>query len=444
MFWNRQRLVAEQQAKDLAVQHAYLTAITNSIDNHLASIKFDLDGNIISASQKFADTVGLSVEQLLNMQHRQLCAPEYAQSNEYRQFWQRLLNGQPYTGVVERRHANGQRIWLQATYFPVIENHQLTQIMKLASDVTEAQEQLKNQCAIFKALDRSQAIIEFDTEGNVLNANDNFLATMGYQQHEIVGKHHRMFCDEEFYRKQPRFWQELAGGKVYSGLFKRINKAGNEVWLEASYNPVKDCTGKVYKLIKFASDVTERELKAAATKRAADVAHQSALETNTEVQQALALLQSVSASSRNNVQQVEHASQAIGKLNDQSRNIESIVSTISGIADQTNLLALNAAIEAARAGEQGRGFAVVADEVRQLAGRTSDSTKQIGSVVLQNGGLTEQATKEMLSINDATMQGQQQLEDVVQVMHAILQSSDRVASTVAALSSGDELNIHFG
>lgn len=444
MFWNRHRLQAEQHAKDLATQHAYLTAVTDSIDNNLASIKFELDGTIITASQQFADTVGFSTEQLRTMKHRQLCDPNYAQSADYQQFWQRLRNGQPYSGVVERRHANGQRLWLQATYFPIMENQQLTQIMKLAADVTETQEQLQDQRAIFQALDRSQAIIEFDTQGHVITANDNFLATMGYQQHEIIGKHHRMFCDDAFYRKQPNFWQELSDGRVYRGLFKRINKAGQEVWLEASYNPVKDCTGKVYKLIKFASDVTERELRASATKRAADVAHQSALATNAEVQQALSLLQSVSTSSRNNVQQVEQAAQAIAKLNEQSRNIDAIVATISGIADQTNLLALNAAIEAARAGEQGRGFAVVADEVRQLAGRTSDSTKQIDSVVQQNGGLTEQATKEMQGINHITIQGQLQLEDVVQVMHAILLSSDRVASTVAALSSGDELSIDFG
>jgi len=91
--------------------------------------------------------------------------------------------------------------------------------------------------------------------------------------------------------------------------------------------------------------------------------------------------------------QMEAAVEGIRALDQQSQLVGGIVKSIGGIADQTNLLALNAAIEAARAGEQGRGFAVVADEVRQLASRTTKATKEIVDVVSKNQKMAEEAVR---------------------------------------------------
>ena len=101
-------------------------------------------------------------------------------------------------------------------------------------------------------------MIEFELDGTIINANDNFLATVGYTLDEIQGKHHRIFCDPEYTSTQEYtdFWKKLGSGEPDSGEYQRFDKDGNEVWINASYNPVLDPTGKPYKVVKYATNIT--------------------------------------------------------------------------------------------------------------------------------------------------------------------------------------------
>ncbi len=430
MFNSKLKAELQQCQEQLLAQQGFFDAVHGSV----ATITFTPDGTVLAANNLFLNVVGFSAPEVVGHHHRMFCDPQYAQSSAYQQFWADLKQGRSRTGVFQRFNKRGEAIWLEATYFPVKLRGVVTKVIKIAADITEHHLQLLSQQAVVTALDRSMAMIEFTPGGEVVTANGNFLHTMGYTLAQVQGKHHRIFCDDQFYREQPHFWEELGRGQYKSGLFCRQNSHGGKVWLEATYNPILDENRKVVKVIKFASDITERINKSDAVREAAMLAHGAARETLNCAERGAGLLASVVDTSSLIASQLTHSIGLINQLNEQSRNIEAIVSTISSIADQTNLLALNAAIEAARAGDQGRGFAVVADEVRQLAARTSLSTDEIAKVVQNNRELTARVTSEMSDVASSAELGKQQVGEVNEVMSEIRREANNVSSTVSDLA----------
>ncbi|HDO1324174.1 methyl-accepting chemotaxis protein [Aeromonas veronii] len=430
MFNSKLKAELQQCQDQLLEQQGFFDAVHGSV----ATITFTPDGTVLAANDLFLNVVGFSAPEVIGQHHRIFCDKLYAQSSDYQQFWADLKQGRSRTGVFQRFNKRGEVIWLEATYFPVKLRGVVTKVIKIAADITEHHLQLLSQQAVVTALDRSLAVIEFTPGGDVIAANGNFLHTMGYTLAQVQGKHHRIFCDDQFYRDQPHFWDELGRGQFKSGLFCRQNSHGSKVWLEATYNPILDDNRRVVKVIKFASDITERINKSDAVREAAMLAHDAARETLNCAERGAGLLSSVVDTSSLIASQLTHSIGLINQLNEQSRSIEAIVSTISSIADQTNLLALNAAIEAARAGDQGRGFAVVADEVRQLAARTSLSTDEIAKVVQNNRELTAKVTSEMSDVASSAELGKQQVGEVNEVMSDIRREANNVSSTVSDLA----------
>ncbi len=236
-----------------------LLAIYQALDKAQAIIEFDLDGTVVSANENFLSIFGYELDEIVGKHHRMFCDPDYVASGAYDEFWKKLGRGECHAAEFKRLAKGGKEIWLQASYNPVFDKDgNPVRVMKFATDVTASKLQIAEFEGKVRAIERAQAVIEFELDGTVITANKNFLDIFGYSLDEVVGKHHRMFCDAG-YAESPeyaQFWQKLGRGEYDADEFKRISKDGAEIWLQASYNPIFDMEGKPLKVVKFASDIT--------------------------------------------------------------------------------------------------------------------------------------------------------------------------------------------
>ncbi len=387
-----------------------------------AVIAFKLDGTIITANENFLKTLGYSLGEIQGKHHSMFVEPATRDSAAYREFWASLNRGEYQSAEYKRIGKGGKEVWILASYNPILdEKGKPFKVVKFATDVTEQKLRTADLAGQIAAIGKSQAVIEFNMDGSILTANENFLNALGYSLREIQGKHHSMFVDaadrdSAAYRE---FWANLNAGKYQAGEFKRIGKGGREVWIQASYNPILDLNGKPFKVVKYAADTTTQVI---ARKRAESVRGMmesvaaGAEELNASVREISETMTKSRQTASEAVVKVDAADQQAQRLSSASESMGGIVELIGNITGQINLLALNATIESARAGEAGRGFAVVASEVKNLANQAKQATDKIGQEIGNLNGISA---------------------DVVNALTAIKQSiqevSEYVTSTAAAV-----------
>ncbi|WP_414704279.1 methyl-accepting chemotaxis protein [Pseudomonas sp. UBA1879] len=405
----------------------------HAVDAEMLRLTVNRDLVITHINERFASFIGVPSEKLIGAALGTI-TPDYVKELPcYRNFISAMARGQGVTDEYRYIAGDGNLVWTRASWCPLKdEQGNVTHMTCYGSEVTALVNKARENEEFINALLRSTAVIEFDLTGKILTANSNFLGAVGYDLNQISGKHHSLFCEPSYAGSQEyaEFWKRLRSGQFVAGRFKRLNSAGREIWLEATYNPVHDTRGQLYKIVKFATEITDQVQGEAEVGAAANTAYEVSQNTDVSAKRGAQVVQETVDTMNKIVGEVTSASEGVEALGKQSLLISSIVQTIGSIAQQTNLLALNAAIEAARAGEQGRGFAVVADEVRHLAARTSAATEEIVTVVQKNQALVEQAVLDMASSRNQAEQG---LELAQQAGNVILEIQGGAREVVDAV-----------
>ncbi len=429
---------SKQELAALRAEVSLLRQVQVAMDQEMIALSIDPQFRITHINQKFSQAMQHTESSLVGRSMDEI-VPEYVKKLDcYRNLKAAVARGNSIGDLYRLLRADGTEAWLRAFWNPLKDEHgNVFRVDCVATDVTATVVIAKENEGLINALLRSTAVIEFNLKGEVLTANDRFLQAMGYRLEQIKGKHHSMFCDpaEANSAEYREFWATLNRGTFIADRFKRVDASGRTVWLEASYNPVHDTSDTLYKVVKFATLVTDQVNREHEVNEAASIAFSTSQQTDVSAQRGASVVQETVNTMHKIADEMESASQGIEALGKQSLLISSIVQTIGGIAQQTNLLALNAAIEAARAGEQGRGFAVVADEVRQLAGRTSTATEEIITVVQQNQKLAEEAVRGMANSRTQAEQGLNLANQAGDVIVEIQDGAKRVVSAVGQFAS---------
>ena len=383
----------------------------NAIDRSQAVIEFDLDGTIRSANKNFLSTMGYQLSEIVGKHHRLFVDPADANSHAYRNLWAALGHGDFQSAEYKRIGKGGREVWIQATYNPILNaDGQPTGVIKFATDITEQKRRASEAAGKIDAISRSQAVIEFKMNGEILDANDNFLNAMGYRLDEIRGRHHRLFVAPDYAssRAYQEFWESLGQGEFQFGEYKRLAKGGKEVWIQATYNPVFNADGKPIKVVKFATDTTDRRHAV------------NALDTGLQQLAKGDLRSKITGHFPDDMDTLRQA---------YNQTLEQFGSLVQQLR--------------ASAGQVGNGASEITTGISDLSSRTEQaassleetaaSTEELSSTVKQNAENATQASRLADETNRTAIDGGQVVEEAVAAMSGIEESAQKITDIIGVI-----------
>ncbi|GJD76034.1 hypothetical protein CFIICLFH_4283 [Methylobacterium goesingense] len=412
------RLEREDQARRLA-----------AIEASQAVIEFAPNGTILSANAAFLDVMGYTLDEILGRHHGLFVEASHRDSRAYSAFWNGLRAGQPEVAEFKRIAKSGKTIWIKGSYNPIRDGAGIvTRVVKYATDITAQMVETNALRGQVDAIRRSQAVISFDLDGRVLEANANFLSAVGYTAAEVVGQHHGMFVDADHRASAEyvRFWDALRRGESQAGQFRRIGKGGREVWIEASYNPVLDADGRPVQVTKFAIDVTTQVEQREQVRRMEEASARERVE----------------AEARHKAERVQLADafeQTVGgvlaSVASAATELQATASSMSGIATET---ARQSTTVAAAASQAAANVNTVAAAAEELGASVNEIGRQVaGSEELAGQAVTE-AEQTAILVQELS-EAVRRIGDVVAMISAIASQTNLLAlnATIEAARAGE-------
>lgn len=400
-----------------------------TVDASFAQIEFDTKGTILDANMNFVRTLGYSSpKEIIGNHHSMFVDAEYRSSMEYRHFWEQLANGVNQEGQFRRINKTGKDIWIQGVYTAVKDSEgKVAKVIKIASDITEQMLANINMAALKSTIDASFAEIEFDPTGKILDVNDNFVRTLGYNNaKDLIGNHHSMFVDAEYKRSvdYKRFWEDLANGITQEGQFTRVGRDGNKVWIQAAYTPAKDKMGKVFKVIKIATDITAQKQE--------DI---DAEKASAEIMRVITAIAAGDLTQRFSIETTDKFTGFANSLNTATENLNGLLNNISQIA---NLVA-SSAEELLTKGEQMKNTTQevasatqqMAEGAQQQAQQTDESSKLIDGVLKSANEMGKKAEV----INVAAERGQKSASDGLSTIRKVVENMSEILNSASATSN---------